>query len=67
MVTLQLNKLLGDRSHYWLSQATGIHHSTIQRLARPEAEGISYVILDKLCDALECEPGDLLKKFSASP
>ena len=63
-MTLQLDKLLEGRSHYWLAKQTGIAHSTIRRLARPDAEKVSLAILDKLCDALKCEPGDLLKKRS---
>lgn len=66
MVTLQMEKLLGGRSHYWLAKETGIAHSTIQRLERPGAEKISYATLDKLCDALNCEPGDLLTRVRSS-
>ena len=62
MVKLQLNELLGDRSHYWLAQRTGIAHSTIRRLASPKSQRIYYTTLDKLCDALKCSPGDLLVK-----
>jgi DNA-binding Xre family transcriptional regulator len=62
MVTLEIDKLLNGRSHYWLAKQTGLAHSTIQRSVRPEAEKISFTILDKLCEALKCEPGDLLKR-----
>ncbi|HEX6187552.1 MAG TPA: helix-turn-helix transcriptional regulator [Pyrinomonadaceae bacterium] len=58
MVTLRLDDLLGDRSYYWLAQETGIAYSTIRRLASPKSERIYYTTLDKLCDALECTPGD---------
>ena len=60
MITLQIDKLLGDRSHYWLAKNTGIAHSTIQELTRAKSRGILYATLDKLCDALRCEPGELL-------
>ena len=61
---LELDKLLAGRSHYWLAKETGIAHSTIQRLAR--AKRISYATLDKLCDVLNCEVGDLLSKGHSS-
>ena len=67
MVTLQLDTLLGERSHYWLAQTTQLSHSTVKRLARPEARGISYYTLDKLCDALGCQPGDLLSRVPEPP
>ena len=66
MVTLRLNELLGDRSYYWLAQETGIAYSTIRVLASPRSERIYYTTLDKLCDALECTPGDLLVRVSVS-
>ena len=62
MITLQIDKLLGERSHYWLAKTTQIAHSTIQRLASSRTHGISFATLDKLCDALKCQPGDLIRK-----
>jgi DNA-binding Xre family transcriptional regulator len=67
MMTLEIDKLLDGRSHYWLAKQTGIAHSTIQRLARPEAQKVSFAVLDKLCEALKCEPGDLLKRRRDNP
>jgi DNA-binding Xre family transcriptional regulator len=62
MIKLQLNKLLGNRSHYWLAQEARIAHSTIRKMATQTTNRISFAVLDKLCDALECGPGDLLIK-----
>ena len=62
MIVLRIDKLLGERSHYWLAQTTGIAHSTIRRFARSKTQRINFATLDKLCDALECQPGDLLLK-----
>lgn len=39
MITLQIDKLLDDRTNYWLSQTTQIAHSTIQQLARHKTNG----------------------------
>lgn len=67
MITLQIDKLLGDRSHYWLAQTTQIAHSTIQRLATNRTDGIRFGTLEKLCDALKCQPGDLLSRVPDQP
>jgi putative transcriptional regulator len=62
MVELRLKERLGNRSLYWLAKQTGIAYSTIHKLATTATQGISFGVLDKLCDALECTPGDLLVK-----
>ena len=61
---LRLEKLLNGRSCYWLAKQTGLAHTTIGRLAK--ADKISYRTLDKLCEALKCEPGDLLSRDHSS-
>jgi DNA-binding Xre family transcriptional regulator len=64
MIELRLEERLKGRSLYWLSKQTGIAYSTIHRLATMPPQGISFIVLDKLCDALECKPGDLITKTS---
>lgn len=49
------------RSFYWLSKNTGVSHTTLWRLKKGKALGINFVTLEKICEALECEPGDVLK------
>jgi DNA-binding Xre family transcriptional regulator len=66
MIKLRIEERLNGRSLYWLSKETGIAYSTIHRLATTPAQGISFIVLDKLCDAFECQPGDLIFKNSAS-
>ena len=51
-------KALG-RTFYWLAKETGISHTTLWRLKKGKALGINFVTLEKLCEALGCEPGDL--------
>jgi DNA-binding Xre family transcriptional regulator len=60
MIKLQLQELLGDRSHYWLEKTTGIEHSVIGNLATQKSQRIDYYTLEKFCVALDCLPGDLL-------
>ena len=51
-------KALG-RTFYWLAKETGISHTTLWRLKKGKALGINFVTLEKLCEALDCQPGDL--------
>ncbi len=60
MIILNIDKLLDGRSYYWLAQKTGIFHMTIRRLASSESCGVQWKTLDKLCEALGCQPGDLI-------
>ncbi len=60
MIKLQIDKLLGDRSHWWLAKTTQINYSVIRNLASQRSQKINYSALEKLCVALNCAPGDLL-------
>jgi putative transcriptional regulator len=62
MVELRLKERLGNRSLYWLAKQTGVAYSTIHKLATTATQGISFGVLDRLCNALDCAPGDLLIK-----
>lgn len=60
MIRVELTKLLRERSLYWLSQETGIRWPTIAALAKGNLKRIDFEALDSICEALECQPGDLL-------
>lgn len=42
-----------------LAEKTGIDQSDVSRI-ESKATGISLDVLDRLCRALKCEPGDIL-------
>jgi len=46
-----------------LTKLTGFHAVTISKLktARTMPARLEYITLNKLCQALQCQPGDLLK------
>ena len=48
-----------------LAQRTGLDQATISRIERGRG-GIDYDVLDRLCGALDCEPGDILVRESRS-
>lgn len=62
MIQNRIDELLEERHHsfYWLSKETGISHTTLWRLKKGKALGINFDTLEKLCQALECQPGDML-------
>ncbi len=45
---------------YALAKKTGLHQSVISKIRRNESQALRLDVLDKLCVALECQPGDLI-------
>lgn len=62
MIRIELEKLLDGRSLYWLSQQTGIRWATLAAMVNGTAQRLNLEDIDSICDALECQPGDLLVK-----
>ena len=62
MIAIRVDQLLKkhERTFYWLAKETGVSHTTLWRLKKGKALGINFVTLEKLCEALDCQPGDLL-------
>jgi putative transcriptional regulator len=63
MIQVRLRELLEARgkSRYWLAQETGVQFNTLTRIERAESSNrIELRVLDEICRALECQPGDLL-------
>jgi putative transcriptional regulator len=61
MIEICIDQLLKaqERTFYWLAKKTGISHTTLWRLKKGKALGINFVTLEKLCEALNCQPGDV--------
>lgn len=66
MIQILLNGLLEERSRtlYWLSQEAGVRYATIWSLSRGEVGRLSVDVLDRICEALDCQPGDLLVRVT---
>lgn len=63
MIEVRLKDLLESRgrSRYWLAKESGIQYKTLARIEDAEhTNRIELRVLDKICRALECQPGDLL-------
>ena len=62
IIEVRIDELLNEKgkSFYWLSKQTRISHTTLWRLKKGKALGINFATLEKVCQALECTPGDVL-------
>jgi putative transcriptional regulator len=66
MIEVHIDKVLKTcgRTFYWLAKTTGISHTTLWRLKKRKALGINFETLEKICQALDCQPGDVLTRAS---
>jgi putative transcriptional regulator len=62
MIEIRIDHQLAEheRTFYWLAKETGISHTTLWRLKKGKALGINFETLEKICEALQCQPGDVL-------
>ena len=63
MILIEIDQLLKERrrSFYWLAKETGVSHTTLWRLKKDKAQGITFHTLERICQILKCQPGDVLK------
>lgn len=62
MIKFKLKVLLAERemTQSQLEAKTGIRQATISAIARGAAKHIPVSVLDRICDALQCQPGELM-------
>jgi putative transcriptional regulator len=63
MIEVRLKQLLEKRgrTRYWLAKESGINYDTLARIEGAEHfNRIELRVLDEICRALECQPGDIL-------
>lgn len=62
MIEIRIDQLLKahGRTFYWLAKETGISHTTLWRLKKGKSLGINFETLERLCEALDCQPGDMV-------
>jgi putative transcriptional regulator len=63
MVRATLRELLEQRdiSLNELARQSGVTYPTLLSLYHGKSGGVTFAVLDALCRALDCEPGDLLE------
>lgn len=69
MIQIRLGKLLNRHrlSQRALARRTDTHPSVISRLARGDTSRVDLSVLNRICTALECQPGDLLEFVPEQP
>lgn len=62
VIQTRIAELLQKRgkSLYWLAKETGVAYPTLWRLRDSKTESIAFRVLESICLALECTPGDVL-------
>ncbi len=63
MIKCRLSRLLGDRkmSVLALKRQTDLSYVTLQNLYHEKTTGVAFYTIDKICESLECNIGDLLE------
>lgn len=49
------------KSIYQLNKETGIASSTLSRICNNKTSSIDFSVLDKICEALDCDVSDILE------
>jgi putative transcriptional regulator len=62
-IEVELDRLLTERgmSLAELSERVGISYANLSILKNNRARAIRFTTLTRLCEALQCQPGDLLR------
>jgi putative transcriptional regulator len=63
MIEVRLKQVLEKRgrTRYWLAKESGINYDTLARIETAEHfNRIELRVLDAICSALKCQPGDIL-------
>ena len=66
MIEVRVDGMLEGRgrSFYGLAKEAGVSHTTLWRLKKGRARGINFNTLGRICRALDCQPGDVLRLAS---
>lgn len=48
------------KSQYWLAKETGISQSTLSNLCANKTSKIDFLVLEKICNALDCDITDII-------
>lgn len=66
-IKCNLSRILGERriKMIELARQAGVAENTVRYLYHEEAKGVTFEVMDKLCTALACQPGDLFEKVES--
>jgi putative transcriptional regulator len=62
MIKLKLDEMLREKNMtaYALHKKSDLHQSVISKIKRNNSKALQLDVLNTLCKALECQPGDLM-------
>jgi len=62
VIKVRIAELLEKRgkTQYWLAKETKITPLTISKLLKGKTKGIDFATLDRICEALNCQPNDVI-------
>lgn len=62
MIQLKVNELLKKqkKTKYWFVKNMEGGYQSLTRMMNNETNSIKFDTLEKICDILECEPGDII-------
>ena len=63
-IQCNLSGILGKRRIKMtdLARKAGIAYGTVFALYHEKAKGVTFEVMDKICEALACQPGELFEK-----
>lgn len=64
MIYIDIKPLLKkkDKTMYWLVKEVESSYQALNHMMNGETTSIHFEMIEKLCNALDCEPGDLIKR-----
>jgi putative transcriptional regulator len=65
MIKLKLDDLLENKGWtiYRLSRESGIRWGTLAKISNGQARRVDLNVINAICEALDCEPGDILVRM----
>lgn len=62
-IILRLDRVMADRkmSLLELSEKVGVSNVNLSKIKTGKVSAIRFSTLDAICDALDCQPGDILE------
>lgn len=64
MISINIDDILThkNKTRYWLAKETGVTYPNIVKLIEGKTTSIKFEVLDKICDVLNCDISDILKR-----
>jgi len=64
MIKCHLSRILGEKRLHIsdLHKLTGIRYATLWNIYHEKNRSISYGMMEKICNALDCQPADLFTR-----